>query len=271
MLRDVVLEAELAYRERRNNQLSVWCDDGYGNWDERALQSGRPLESVILQGDMAAVLLRDVEDFLSASDRYRRVGAPYRRGYLFHGPPGCGKTSLAKALATETRMDIYLLSLSRASMTDDVLINQIAQVRERSIVLLEDVDVAFHGSGRKKKQKGITLSGLLNAIDGVVPSEGRILIMTSNHPDRIDPALIRPGRADVHYELGPADADMARRLFLRFFHNEPEVAEEFGYAAEGATPAAIQVHLFEHWGDAASALAGWKQPEEQRPRLAVDV
>lgn len=270
VLRDVVLEAERAYRERRNHKLSVWCDDGYGGWDERELQDGRPIESVILKGDMATSILGDVEDFLSASDRYVRVGAPYRRGYLFHGPPGCGKTSLAKALATETRMDLYLLTLSASSMTDDKLIRKLAEVRRRSIVLLEDVDVAFRDRGSGKK-KGVTFSGLLNAIDGVTASQGRLLIMTTNYPDRLDAALIRPGRADVHYELGPTDADMARRLFLRFFSDEPEVAEEFGYAAEGATPATIQVHLFEHWGDAMSALAKWERSKGRRPQLAVDM
>jgi chaperone BCS1 len=63
----------------------------------------------------------------------------------------------------------------------------------------------------------VTLSGLLNALDGVAAQHGRIVVMTSNHPERLDPALVRPGRIDVKVELGHADDTQIATMFARFF------------------------------------------------------
>ncbi len=256
VLKKVILSAELAYRTRRNHRLSIWCDDGYGDWDESELQVGRPIDSVILEGDNANTIVADLDEFLATRERYEKVGAPYRRGYLFYGPPGCGKTSLAKAMATESAADLYVLSISSNKLTDEGLMRRLSRVKPGGIVVLEDVDAVFHG--RESKGDGVTFSGLLNAIDGVASTEGRILVMTTNHKDKLDFALIRPGRADVHLRLGPADADMAARLFMRFFPDDWGTAQRFALFAAGATPAAIQTHLFKHWDDAEGAINAWQ-------------
>lgn len=248
---------------------AIWVDDGYGDWDESELQTGRPIDSVILEGDNADSMIRDLEAFFSTRERYEQVGAPYRRGYLFHGPPGCGKTSLAKAMATESGANLYVLSVSSNKLTDEGLVRRLSRMKPRSIVVLEDVDAAFHG--RDSNGDGVTFSGLLNAIDGVASSEGRILVMTTNHKDKLDPALIRPGRADVHLELGLANADMAARLFMRFFPDDPLAARRFALSASGVTPAAIQVHLFKHWDDVKGAVTmGRESPTVQNRSLALD-
>src|SRR5690606_7749955 len=129
--------------------------------------------------------------------------------------PGTGKSSFILALAGHLGLNLCLLSLSGLSLDDQGLQNLLSCVPSRSIVLIEDIDAAFGNSGdvtpndlatsqsllgtRNKKDKsiGITFSGLLNAIDGVASGEGRLLFMTTNHPERLDPALIRPGRIDM--------------------------------------------------------------------------
>lgn len=256
-LKSLVLEAELAYRERRNHKLSAWTGNGWGDWRESAMLAGRAMESVVLPDGVSEHLLRDVREFLGARERYVSVGVPYRRGYLLHGLPGCGKSSFAKSMATECGLNLYVLALS-SGVTDDNLRNMMNAVRPHSLVLLEDVEAAVAKDG----EKGVTRSGLLNALDGVTAAEGRVLVMTTNHRDKLDPALVRAGRVDVHLELKATDESQARRMFQRFFPSANGEAQAFAVRAVGATPATIQGHLIEHWDDARMAVAAWSDDDE---------
>src|SRR4029079_10034479 len=112
----------------------------------------------------------------------------------------------------------YVLMLSDPDMNDNRIADLLAKVPDHNILLLEDIDCAFARRKRTNgKEGGLTFSGLLNAIDGVASPEGRIIMMTTNHLQRLDPALIRPGRADVRLCFGNATAQQAGRLFERFF------------------------------------------------------
>jgi chaperone BCS1 len=193
----------------------------------------RQFKSVILDGNQASELLGDVKEFLASYHWYQETGVPFRRGYLLHGPPGNGKTSVVKALAGDLGMSIYLLMLSDPDMNDNRINELLAKVPDRSILLLEDIDCAFIKRKRASgKEGGLTFSGLLNALDGVASPEGRIIVMTTNHMERLDPALIRPGRADVKLYFGNATADQARRLFERFFADHAQFAEDFAEQVE---------------------------------------
>lgn len=251
-LKSLVLEAEADYRERRHDALPVWVAR-WGSWSKLTLRDGRPLESVVLEDGVAESLLVDVRRFLASRDMYREAGVPWRRGYLLHGPPGCGKSSLAKAVATECALPLYVVSLTRTD--DDSFLSMLMDVRPRSVVLIEDIDEAVAES----KEDRVTRSGLLNAIDGVAATEGRVLFLTTNHRERLDPALVRSGRADVHLELAHATENQANRLFRRFFPSSNGEATRFARIAAGATPASIQGHLIEHWAAGAdAAVRGWK-------------
>jgi chaperone BCS1 len=229
----------------------------YGCWSLGTRVKPRSLGSVILDGDQAGQLLADMKAFLAGADWYRNIGIPYRRGYLLHGPPGNGKTSIVKAVASELNMNIYLLMLSDPDMNDNRINDLLAKVPEKSILLLEDIDCAFTRRKRTNgKEGGLTFSGLLNAIDGIASAEGRIIVMTTNHLDRLDPALIRPGRADVKLSIGNATADQARRLFERFFPNHGHLAGVFVELIEDGrhSMAALQDYLMLHRDDAEGAV-----------------
>lgn len=162
----------------------------YGCWSLGTRVKPRSLGSVILDGDQAGELLADMKAFLAGADWYHQIGIPYRRGYLLYGPPGNGKTSIVKAMASELNMSVYLLMLSDSDMNDNRINDLLAKVPEKSILLLEDIDYAFTRRKRANgKEGGLTFSGLLNAIDGVASAEGRIIVMTTNHIERLDPAL----------------------------------------------------------------------------------
>ena len=212
----------------------------YTNWGTEWRPFGeprrrRPLHSVVLDDGVAEHVLRDVREFVDSTKWYVDRGIPYRRGYLMHGAPGCGKSSFVAALAGELGYDICILNLSENGLTDDRLAHALSTTPAQSLVLLEDVDAAFvQRDPNDRRSSHVTFSGLLNALDGVAAGEERVLFMTTNHLDRLDPALIRPGRVDVIHHVGPASASQSRRMFLKFFPAEEGLATQFVAQLGGA-------------------------------------
>ncbi|OJA07895.1 hypothetical protein AZE42_02763 [Rhizopogon vesiculosus] len=203
----------------------------------------RPLHSVVLDTGMSEKVEQDVKAFLHRRKWYADRGIPYRRGYLLHGPPGSGKTSYIQALAGSLSYDICLLNLSERGLGDDKLNHLLSNAPERSFILIEDVDAAFNKrvqTGEDGYQSSVTFSGFLNALDGVASGEERIIFMTTNHIEKLDPALIRPGRVDLSVLVGDASPTQARTLFTRFYGGSEsvtaqEVVERMGKRVEELT------------------------------------
>ncbi|PYH93665.1 hypothetical protein BO71DRAFT_381146 [Aspergillus ellipticus CBS 707.79] len=182
----------------------------------------RPLDSVILDEGVKERIVEDVKDFTSSGKWYHDRGIPYRRGYLLYGPPGTGKSSFIQALAGELDYDIAILNLSERGLTDDRLNHLLTIVPNRTLVLLEDVDAAFSNRRTQTDDDGyrganVTFSGLLNALDGVASAEERIVFLTTNHVERLDEALVRPGRVDMTVRLGEVTRYQVGCLWDRFY------------------------------------------------------
>ena len=226
----------------------------------------RPLESVVLAGDTSQRIVQDVHTFLASEQWYTDRGIPYRRGYLLYGVPGTGKTSFVQSLAGELDYGICVLNLAERGLTDDRLMHLLVHAPEKTLILLEDIDAAFSKPDAHLSTEGfrenvggslVTFSGLLNALDGVASAEERILFMTTNHPERLDPALIRPGRADVRVQIGYATSEQIRRMFLRFYPDQVQLANAFTekVGERKVTAAALQ------------GLFVWAK---NNPKLAID-
>ena len=226
-----------------------------GCWTPASWQHKRPLESLVLAEGVLEDVLDDLRDFYGSAAWYAERGIPYRRGYLLHGPPGTGKTTMVLALAGELKLSVAALSLSSKLMSDEALRALVDALPVATLLLIEDVDCVFKEERLTDTHTGVTLSGLLNALDGVSSRDGRVLFLTTNHPERLDPALIRPGRVDRKVELGFATLDQARRLFLWFYRGcglSPSeltgLSERFAAQVrpEEVTMAAIQEQLLRH-------------------------
>jgi chaperone BCS1 len=241
--------------QHRNKKTSAnicvfMCEDPWmERWNKIAEGKPRTMESVILDKTLSQDVLHDMHNFLVSKEWYNSLGIPYRRGYLFYGPPGNGKTSLCKAFAGELKLDICMLSLCSASVTDSKLINALRIAPIRSLIVLEDVDSVFvQRENSDPASRRLTFSGLLNAIDGIVSQEGRILIMTTNHIEKLDPALIRPGRCDLKLEICNASHDQRAAMFLRFFPGWEASARIYADRIPGdeISMAQIQNHLVDN-------------------------
>ncbi|KAI8621760.1 P-loop containing nucleoside triphosphate hydrolase protein, partial [Chytriomyces sp. MP71] len=176
------------------------------------LRSVRGLSSVALDDTQETLLHRDLETFARDREFYKRMGLPYRRGYLFSGKPGTGKTSLINAISATYNRDLYYVNLQDIK-SDNELQSAFASVPKNSIIVFEDIDSQTIGGiggfdfgdlklGKGNLFSGFTLSMLLNCLDGHMLAPNVIIIMTTNHPEVLDPALIRPGRIDLHLSLG---------------------------------------------------------------------
>ena len=182
-----------------------------GSWIRRRDLPARTLDSVILKEGQLERLVTDLEKFLAAEDAYTRVSQPWHRGYLLHGPPGTGKTSVARALAGHFDLPLHYLPLGDLEADAD-LMGLVAEIRPKSMLLLEDVD-SFHAAvSRDEENKVVTVAAMLNALDGIWTPHGMVTVMTTNHKKDLDPALLRAGRVDVDEELTALDAEQAERL-----------------------------------------------------------
>lgn len=139
---------------------------------------------------------------------------------MLYGEPGTGKTSFTQAIAGALKLHICYLNLSGDNLDDDGLNRALNDAPSHSIILLEDIDGIFAGRESVQSEKSgrrVSFSGLLNALDGVRSQEGRVLFMTTNHREKLDPALLRPGRCDLQVEMNNASYKQMKQLFLRFF------------------------------------------------------
>ncbi|KAF8240218.1 P-loop containing nucleoside triphosphate hydrolase protein [Tricholoma matsutake] len=252
ILKKLVLEAKRDYEKDAEHRVHIFLGDTtYSCWRWNGARQKRPMSSIVLQPGVKDMLLADCKDFLQSEEWYASPvirSIPFRRGYLLHGVPGSGKTSLIHSLAGELGLDIYVVSLSSKGMSDNTLTTLMGHVPSRCILLLEDLDAAFTRSvSRDANSTGaptastssttsttenntdgstLSLSGLLNSLDGVAAAEGRLLFATTNHIERLDPALSRPGRMDVWVNFTHATKWQAEGIFKCFFPYKPSTALE---------------------------------------------
>ncbi|KAL5829414.1 hypothetical protein ACOSQ3_018882 [Xanthoceras sorbifolium] len=165
-------------------------------------------DTIAMDPSLKQALIDDLDRFVKRRSFYRKVGKAWKRGYLLYGPPGTGKSSLIAAMANYLKFNIYDLELANI-FNNSELRRLLVSTANRSILVIEDIDCSLELQNRQharydlNERSQVTLSGLLNFIDGLWSSCGdeRIIMFTTNHKDRLDPALLRPGRMDMHIHM----------------------------------------------------------------------
>ncbi|CAI9109343.1 OLC1v1009147C2 [Oldenlandia corymbosa var. corymbosa] len=200
-----------------------------GRWSYINFQHPASFDTLGMDPLKKEEILDDLDSFKTGKDYYKKIGKAWKRGYLLYGPPGSGKSTMIAAIAKYLDYDIYDLELT--SVRENAELKQLLiETSNKSMIVIEDIDCSLDLTGARKNDKKesgdekdgednnkkqsseteedknrskVTLSGLLNFIDGIWSAcgEERVIVFTTNQVEKLDPALIRRGRMDMHIEM----------------------------------------------------------------------
>jgi len=192
-------------------------------------------------------IIQGLEKFYLSEERYAKLGIPYKMGILFSGPPGTGKTSMASVLATKFVSNVVIVNLSNITNEDleYLFIHHYQKKDERYIYLFEDLDCSIstnRDTNILNNEQQVSLSTLLNILDGFLTPHGCVFVVTSNFSDKLDKALLRPGRIDKVYQFGNINEKNAQNM-CKNLTNRNLTSEELKLVKVGMTPAELQQKL----------------------------
>jgi len=195
------------------NKLNIFIVNKYGEWRIYNRIPKRLMNSIYIDEEIKSKLLNDIRNFLEREDEYDRFGIPYKKTYLLTGIPGSGKTSIIKAICNEIGYSLSMLSLQK-EFDNNSLLHAFGNLEKNSVLLLEDIDCIFEHRKASSDTPFLSFSNLLNILDGVLYKHGIIIFITTNHPEKLDHALMRMGRIDMIVQLNYPKEQEIKKLFM---------------------------------------------------------
>jgi hypothetical protein len=196
------------------NKTNILVCDKHGDWSVYNKIPTRTMKTIYIDQTIKSKILNDVLNFLqpTVEEEYIAFGIPYKKIYLLTGSPGSGKTSLIKALCNEIKYNLGMLTITKET-TNTSLLTAFKYIDPKTVILIEDIDCLFNKRNATNDNAQITFSNLINILDGVLSKHGLIIFVTTNHPELLDNALLRPGRIDMILELNLPKKDEIKNLF----------------------------------------------------------
>jgi hypothetical protein len=201
---------------REKNQIKVLNFDY--RWECDCLINKKSFNSIHLPSKILTEFRNDIETFLSpeTKKKYENLELSSSRIYGLYGPPGTGKTTLIHTIASHMSMNIATISFDN-QMNDRAFKNALKKLPIDTILCLEDIDALFM-EDRKASESCITFSGIINSLDGVFKIKNVIIFLTTNHLQKLDPALKR--RIDYFIKFDFSTKEQIKDMFKRFLPNE---------------------------------------------------
>jgi len=196
-------------------------------WEEFNDVNFQSIDTVFIDKEIKATLLDCIDKFIASKDKYDKYGKIHKLNLLFTGIPGSGKTTLCKALAKHYGFSIYSMNLNK-NVKDEHIISLTSNVKENSIILYEDIDTFF--TQRNSTDVNVTFSSIINILDGTLSKgSGVINIITTNFPDKLDAALLRPGRVDKIIQFDYPKKEDIKNAFVSLIGNDQHFDEWFAH------------------------------------------
>ncbi|KAI3726071.1 hypothetical protein L1987_65868 [Smallanthus sonchifolius] len=289
----------------KNRLRKLYTNNG-AQWSHVMFEHPASFKTLAMDPVKKQEIIDDLTTFSNGEEFYNRIGRAWKRGYLLYGPPGTGKSTMIAAMANFLGYDIYDLELT-AVKDNTELRRLLIETTSKSIIVIEDIDCSMDLTGQRKKESKeeeeestdpakkpmrppaeneaktskVTLSGLLNFVDGLWSACGgdRLIVFTTNHVEKLDPALIRRGRMDRHIELSYCGFEAFRVLAKNYLCLEThELFEQirvlFGEAE--MTPADVAENLMpktspvDQEGCLRSLIGALEQAKEEAVRKKVE-
>jgi hypothetical protein len=238
-------------------------ENGYWHKSEvlyKAIKAAN-LSNLVLAGQLKETIVQDFRQFFATREVYEKYGIPWKRGVLFTGPPGNGKTHMIKALVNELNQHcLYVRSLSHSYQTDHTMISEVFQRARQAapcLLIFEDLDALITDKNR---------SFFLNELDGFAANTGILTVATTNHPERLDPAILnRPSRFDrkIDFNLpGLTEREAYIRLWSKNLTGELQLEEASIVPLAGVTQGFSFAYIKELF---LSSMMQWMSTEPKLP------
>jgi chaperone BCS1 len=224
----VILESFLSdirqeYIKSKEQGMTIYSLSTFGDWQK---QSSRDyVNKPILPDGLYDKLKNDMNNFYNSYELYKEKGILHKRGYMFYGFPGTGKTSTIASLAFDLKKDIYIMDMT-SGFSNSSFMSAVSLVPNNAVLVLEDVDCFTKTRPREDKDSEedslvpLSMSTILNVFDGFATPTGLVFVITTNHKDKLDSALIRPGRIDVSVEFTHPTITEIKELYIRLLGTE---------------------------------------------------
>lgn len=254
--------------ETDKDELVVYVPS-HDRWTVLTVVPKRTIESIYLPNKDKSEVLDVLNNFLKPETKalYHRLNITYKKTFLFEGVPGSGKTSFIRAIASSIGYNIGILNFHN-KLDDTGLLELLIHIPKDTIVVLEDMDCLFQSRKANDSDKNsITLSGILNALDGVATKYGLIVIITTNYKDKLDPALVRPGRVDYIMKFDYINSEQLTEIFRKFMFEieldvlapaEEKFISEVQKLKIKLTPSLITQYLFQYVNKPKEAISKLK-------------
>lgn len=222
-------------REPRQGKFELYSVDLFyrkAKWIKQGWKKSRNLDTIFLPHGELDEILTDFNSFTAGGTRewYLKHGLPHRRSYLFHGPSGTGKTSTIRALAGELNLAVCLLELGNEDVSNMQFTSALSNIPHGAMLVIKDVDsILFEDRNTTSMTSPLTFSGLLNGLDGLISTDGVLTVMTTNHPEVMDPALVRGGSIDRMFEFKPPKSSEIFTMFKTYYSDATQEEGE-GFA-----------------------------------------
>lgn len=223
LIAEVHKDAQERMKLVRQKSIRVKTSTSYGDWIDENVIEPKKMENIILKDK--DLLIADIDNFLSKKLWYKERDIIYKRGYLLYGKAGTGKTSFIISLAKKLNRTVHFLQPNR---TDDSGIrNAFRNLQPNSMLVVEDIDGVFNQRDDGNEDIKFSFSTLLNCLDGVFSQEDIIVIFTTNHIEKLDPALIRSGRIDYKMEFELPSKEYVGKFLENFYKKNVTIPEDY--------------------------------------------
>lgn len=224
VIKELLEDCILYNAKKEPDELKIYSHNSYGDWYVSGRITAKDINNIILPDTVKEKILTDISNFNNSKDWYKKASIFYKRGHLYHGSPGNGKTSLSLSLASFMERDLYCLDLNSISENEG-LKRLFGTMAGNSFLLVEDIDGFYNLRVPVKKDSKISFSTFLNCIDGAFYKEGIFTVITTNKIELVDPALIRNGRMDLVLEIPQPGIDEINKYLQIFFNDNYAISD----------------------------------------------